>query len=146
MIYQTAERRSLFESLLMIQHYFILGKIEMNYRQLCNKIFNICQIIVKPISYSCYFRKSHHVVISPQRKNQILFIIPNIDKRTILSIWGTYIDKTLNWKPQILHINNKIWEKTGNTLQIAIPFKYWNTETSILFFNIPILAIWYANI
>jgi hypothetical protein len=50
------------------------------------------------------FRKSRYVVISSQLKKSNI-TAPNIEQKDYIKYLGIYIDKNLNWKPEMLHIN-----------------------------------------
>ena len=58
-------------------------------------------------------KKTNFMVISSNTKEHININIHNIECKNCIKYLGIYLDEHLNWKSQIVHVNNKIAKNIG---------------------------------
>lgn len=61
---------------------------------------------------SVNFKKTNFMLISATR-NTVHININNIEHKPFVKYLGVYVDKHLNWEPQIQHVNSKLAKNIG---------------------------------
>ena len=73
------------------------------------KVLDYCSINKLAVN----MKKTNFMVISSNTKEHININIYNIERKSCIKYLGIYLDEHLNWKSQIVHVNNKIATNIG---------------------------------
>jgi hypothetical protein len=84
-------------------------KLELVMNTELKKVLDYCSIN----KLSVNMKKTNFMVISSNTKEHININIYNIERKSCIKYLGIYLDEHLNWKSQIVHVNNKIAKNIG---------------------------------
>ena len=96
------------------------------------QIYNFCALSKLSINTA----KTNHMLVASSICHPKINIT-GIEQKDHIKYLGVYIDKHLNWQPQIQHVNNKFTTNLG----IFSKQRYEYTETSLLCFNISLFEL-----